>query len=818
MSDDLLGKTLGHFRVDAKLGEGAMGVVYRATDERLRREVALKVLHRSLASDPERRARFLREARLAAAVTHANVAAIHEAGEADGWFYLAMELVSGSSLHDVMLRGPLPVRDALAVARGILRGIAKAHDKGVVHRDLKPENVMLDEDGEVKVLDFGIAKAGPGVMGASAIPLTHKGALIGTPAYMSPEQGTGKEVDARTDLFAFGIILFEMLTGRRPFGGVTPLEMIVCATTEPPDTPSRHAPEVSPELDRFVHRCLEKQPDARFANAREALAALDAIAGAVGSSPRLTAPTPAPSEPSGPGTVVIGPIGILDVAPPASPSPAAVEAYLRGLKGLRGCDWTTAADELGAAVKLDPSLAPALLRLALVSGFNASYLLPTEIRAYFNRAAQLRDRMSPRDRDLLRALEPFLLAEPRDLPECRRRFEAVLAKHGWDGELHMIAASAMDGFDPGAQRVWGARAVQLDPQDASAWQAYGGALSDTGDPDGARAAFERITDISPTGVDGFYELAMLAAREGQATAAERHARRIRAVLGPTANECDILASALYAQGRSLDDVREILRGKLPVVPESRRSSTEAHDKVCVAAISGDFDAALAHLTAWRAILGAEQHLEIHGAWARLSVLVARERGDDAGAVAVAERFLAGRDAWARTHRRADDATPLCLAVALSAGRVSAAHAAKVRDTWIAEAIGSPGCRWGIAFAPALERGVPWGDAARAMLPPPDRFWFGRFPMLRYDAGVALLTVGERARAIELLGGVAKSCLAILDPFRAVHASLHLGAALEASGDRAGARAAYRSVVERWGSARPVSASAAKAAARLLALG
>jgi len=262
-----------------------MGVVYRAIDEQLRREVALKVLPESLAADPERRHRFLREARAAAAVTHSNIATIHEVGEADGHVFIAMELVAGVTLREHMARG-LSLAEALRIGRDVSRGLARAHDRGIVHRDLKPENVMVTPEGDVKILDFGLAKLvdAPDPAGAtqSAMSQTAAGRVMGTPPYMSPEQAEGRTaIDARSDVFSLGIMLYEMLAGVRPFRGETSFAVIGAILHREPAALAAVAPEVPAAVAAVVAQCLSKVPTERFASAKEVLAALEAASGAL---------------------------------------------------------------------------------------------------------------------------------------------------------------------------------------------------------------------------------------------------------------------------------------------------------------------------------------------------------------------------------------------------------------------------------------------------------------------------------------------------------------------------------------------------------
>ena len=308
-----VGQRVAHFRVLSELGRGGMGVVYLAEDTKLRRRVALKVLASTAAFDPERRKRLLREARTAAAVTHPVIASIYEVGESDGRVYIAMERVQGESLRQLLLAGPLPPERTVEIALQVLRGLAAAHAGGVIHRDLKPDNIMLGPHGVVKLLDFGLAKrsSSPGAPPGSAslggdttTLVTGEGRVMGTPAYMSPEQALGDPVDARSDIFSFGIVIYEMLSGQRPFGGNSSGAILGALLTKlPPALPSI-VPLVSEPLARVVMRCLEKEPANRYGDcdalADELRAALYAPAG-------LAAPRAATSPPGGESRVVVRP-------------------------------------------------------------------------------------------------------------------------------------------------------------------------------------------------------------------------------------------------------------------------------------------------------------------------------------------------------------------------------------------------------------------------------------------------------------------------------------------------------------------------------
>ena len=261
----MIGKTLSHYKVIEKIGQGGMGEVYRAEDTNLSREVAIKVLPEQFTKDPQRLARFEREAKLLASLNHPNIAAIYGFEEADNVRFLAMELVPGETLQERVAKGPLPVEEALEVCRQIAEGVEAAHEKGVIHRDLKPANVKVTPEGKVKILDFGLAKAFEGetpVTDISQSPtlteeMTRAGVILGTAAYMSPEQAKGKPVDKRADVFAFGAVLYELLTGRRAFEGETITETIAAVLKSEPDWEQLPS-DVPWRIRDLLGRCLQK--------------------------------------------------------------------------------------------------------------------------------------------------------------------------------------------------------------------------------------------------------------------------------------------------------------------------------------------------------------------------------------------------------------------------------------------------------------------------------------------------------------------------------------------------------------------------------
>jgi serine/threonine protein kinase len=281
------GSRLGDYEVQSLLGSGGMGEVYRAHDCRLDRDVAIKVLPRVFSSNPERLRRFEQEARAAAALNHPNILAVLQMGTHEGAPYLVSELLEGLTLREQLRRGPLPIRKAIDYAIQIAHGLAAAHDKGIVHRDLKPENLFVTKDGRIKVLDFGLAKLTQPK--TASVPVTRtpdqqteSGMVMGTVGYMAPEQVRGEVVDRRADIFAFGAILYEMLSGKRAFQGQSAADTAAAVLNQEPASLSNIVPSIPSGLQRIVQRCLEKSADQRFHAAPDLAFALESLSGFTG--------------------------------------------------------------------------------------------------------------------------------------------------------------------------------------------------------------------------------------------------------------------------------------------------------------------------------------------------------------------------------------------------------------------------------------------------------------------------------------------------------------------------------------------------------
>ncbi len=372
----MIGKRLDQYTILGEVGRGGMGEVYLAEDCRLERKVALKVLPAEVAKDPERQARFRREAKAIASLTHPSILAIHDFGEAEGVTYAVMELLEGETLRDRLRGGALPWRRAVEFATAIADGLGAAHARGIVHRDLKPENIFITRDNHVKILDFGLARIDePARRGDTAQPTlpkntTQPGTTLGTAGYMAPEQARGQPVDARSDLFAFGCVLYEMIAGRPAFSGPTAAERTAAILRDSPAAMGGSASALPRELESVVLRCLEKDPTARFQTAGDLAFSLRNLSTAVFDTPPPAVPEPFTAGPRARALAVL-PLRNLSGDPDhdffADGMTEALIADLAGLANVRVISRTTAMHYKGSRMRLS-EIAAELKVDAIVEG------------------------------------------------------------------------------------------------------------------------------------------------------------------------------------------------------------------------------------------------------------------------------------------------------------------------------------------------------------------------------------------------------------------------------------------------------------------
>ena len=530
----MIGRKLLHYEILTRIGAGGMGEVWRAKDTRLDREVAIKILPLSRGDDKVQKERFLREARSASALIHPNIITVHEINAVEGTDFIVMEYVRGETLTMLLAHGKLPLAQALDYAIQISEALKTAHEAGVVHRDLKPGNIMIGPSGLVKVLDFGIAKrmsqeaTAPDITAAASLTLA--GATLGTPAYMSPEQALGDPVDARSDLFSFGVVLYQMFTGVLPFQGATSLSLLRQVVHEQPRPLRAAAPELPERLSFVVEKCLAKEPADRFASAaavsrelrriasREATVMPDSDA----AEAATISPTAGPIAPRPrPAWRLAAGLGVLVIALAAAGwlARAPLPRRVRGLAP-------------GRAADVDASASAADL-----------YRHATELMRVYYREGNVDKSISELELALQRR-SPYPLAEARLSVAYWRKNNLSPDSH-WQSQA---LASAE-------------RAVRGDPQLAFAHVAHGAALSITGQLDQAADAYQRALTLDPTQPELLWRLGDLAIARNDPKMAEQYYRRS---VGAAPKEWEPyvkLGVFLYRQGRYDESLNPYEKGR-----------------------------------------------------------------------------------------------------------------------------------------------------------------------------------------------------------------------------------------------------------------
>jgi serine/threonine-protein kinase len=848
------GAKFDRYTIDALLGEGGMASVYSAHDDRLRRAVALKLL-RAVAQGPADRARanerLLREARAAAALSHANAVAIYDVGESEGTAFIAMELVEGRSLRALVGDPSVPMSTRVAILADVSRALSAAHERGLIHRDIKPENVMVRRDGAVKVLDFGLARdlgevpamrsgSEPPRGGAANSTVSRDGAMAGTPRYMAPEQLRGDPQDARTDQFSWGVMAYELATGRAPWGGDGPsLTLAVAIETEDPPPPREVNPDVPEALERVILRAIAKSPGDRFPSMEHVLAALGerplsaagrapvararrvallgavialAVAG-VSWTVRLRSRPPTPRAVTSAPVTAPAPTAVTDLPVPASQVPGARAEYLAGLQALRDGSVRPAVAAFERAAELDPSMAAAHLRIALWGQYSES----GRAHAHFARASEQRALLSERDRSVLWMLEPWYLPREPDEATLTERVTELARRWPRDAELAVWAATREK--DVRAEIAAYEAVLRIDPQFMFVYTRLANAHIVLGDYDGALAALNRCLALAPSAS---------ACLSGRISCYEELGRcddmgddaRLLAATAPSARAFDWVARALLANGAPEEAVRGALELKWNAAKDDVGDAYRRADEAHLAILRGDFTRAEGlEREALGAVSGDPSEDDRAAVVVPLAELLI-ETGQTQAAGRLANDYLNQRKAWQSAAEWAP--VPEMYAIAVHAGvrRDDERRAAVAEWTKLWDPIEGPLHLqvWELGYAVPAETAAE-ATAALALAPSPlPRLHSNQFHREGLEAnGRTLLLAGRTADAVAPLRLAAKACSVLQVPIEHMRASLHLGQALEGTGDVGGACAAYRVVLDRWGAARPRSATAERARERTRAL-
>jgi len=845
----------GKYRIERLLGQGGMGAVFVAKHELLHQPVALKVMLGDTDDSGQSRLRFLNEARAAAKIEGEHVARVFDVGESsDGSLFIAMELLEGSDLSQLLAaRGSLPVSEVVDYVAQALHALAQAHALGIVHRDLKPANLFLarrrDATQVVKVLDFGISKAMEPVAGMS--PSTLTGSVLGTPFYMAPEQvRDGRTVDARTDIWAIGVILFELLAGRRPFDGRTVAEVFASILERTPPALREIREDLPEALTAIVMRCLAKDARERFASVEELGKALvpfaptssierviqlsaPASSGARGRSwfssnrvrwaaiavsviagfallrtlrPSSTATTSATAS----AAAAAGPVphvSLLDLPLPTTSNREALDLFTKGRVALHDARGGATA-LFKRATELDPEFAAAHLYVVLADP-------RVEQRVAYEKAFALADKLGARDLDVLKALEPRFMRD--DLPATVERLKRLLDRRPGDAQLWLVLASMTT--DPGERLALVDRALSVDPSFALAVLYRSTAELELGREDDALSDLDRCRETTPSAGDCLSARIDILSSRGECAAAEKDAREWQRLRPDIEAPYQALVDLLAAQGRAPEAMREVLRQANAATQTGVGDYLPWGDglSVNIDQLSGDFAEATRKTEAEAKRFESSPLDAMHWPLTLDLVWTYTEMGDVAKAAAAARSYLARRDGFmdARLDR---DITVVLLATELRAGLLSPADFARKREERVAaqHAAGVPDWRvWIRSYAAPAWSEAEAKEAMAAFVPLPlNKPW----PPDLADVGRVFFLARRSDDAIAMLDRAVRSCRVASYPMPLTWAAFFLAMAREARGQRAEACAAYQVVLDRWGHATPRSVTAEKALARTTSLG
>ncbi len=915
---ELCGTTVdGKYRVLSVVGQGGFGVVYKAVHAGFEAPVAIKCLklppHFDLAAQDALVRQLREEGRMLLRLSQ-RTPGILQALDVGSFTtpngarvpYLILEWLDGRTLaEELRARGPIPLREAVALLDPAARALAVAHEEKIAHRDIKPENMFCIASGgrpTIKILDFGIAK----LLGEAASPTS--GTAVGGPSMFTPNYGAPEQFDKKrgatgpwTDVFAFALVLVELVTGRPALEGEG-IFALYLASSDPAARPTLRARGVAaPEaVDHVIEKALHPEPAQRYPDLGSFWQALEAALAEAGvgaaslppstipattlrrsgpefeSAPtvQLAAPLPAattstaattarsPGAPPrrGPGVWIAlalaalagaggvayvrgSPFGKRSGQHPASSSsaavasgapvsaiPAAATRYREAMQAWHDGALDRAIRTMEEAIALDRELGAAQLRLALwhfMAGSSAGKQV--EGREHYQEAVLHRNALSESDRDLLNAAEPYV-RQPWDLDEWSKRLEALVQRFPTDAELLVYLGSSYQGrlqADPAIAAY--ERALTLDPTLLAARVSEADTLAIKGDTKGQLHAYQQCLEVSPQATQCLLKQLSLRAVVGDCAAMRDDARRLLSIDPASPGTQRQLALALSATGTPSDAVAEALGRSWALEAEADRKAVELPDRAALASLAGDFTTAQHRLEEWAAAVADKPDQAAHAAPAQHLAELFAETGQARKASDAADAFLRRMSAW--TEPPNGNSTMLFLAYKLRAGAVPRADYERTR----AETIEAFRTRWQsagrkldddyawLSWSMAYGAAVATEDEARAAAAamPKQRSRAvdgGRFQALDLSVGRTYALTGSFAEALVPLRRAASPCNALLDPVPRTWALFYLGMALEGTGDKEGARAAYSKVVERWGKPSPRSVTGEKARKRLLALG